>query len=209
MMENDVTNVPIFFIEPTGSARFSLRRYARREDHPCPNGYHNAQTYLHDGPDEDRVIGDSHPHDDPRWPTKCEHCDYEFEDADNWQLFSRAIYRRHDDHESQFTLYDAPVGAVWNAYWMADSRDEGFFVGPDGRCLMVMLPDRHEWCIDSRARNCTMPDDNTHKCWVRHGKPEDGSLHVDKNGHTCAAGAGSIGTDNYHGFLHHGHLTAC
>lgn len=59
------------------------------------------------------------------------------------------------------------------------------------------------------ASNCTMPDDKNHKCWVRHGRPEDGTLHVDKNGHTCAAGAGSIVAGNYHGFLHNGHLTPC
>lgn len=59
------------------------------------------------------------------------------------------------------------------------------------------------------ARNCTMPDDTTHKCWVRHGRPEDGSLHVDKNGHTCGAGAGSIDTGKWHGFLHNGELVEC
>jgi len=63
--------------------------------------------------------------------------------------------------------------------------------------------------IDSRASNCTMPDDNAHRCWVRHGRPEDGTLHVDKNGLTCAAGGGSILAGNYHGFLHHGHLVEC
>lgn len=63
--------------------------------------------------------------------------------------------------------------------------------------------------IDGRASNCTMPDDNVHKCWVRHGRPEDGTLHVDKNGNTCAAGAGSIATPNFHGFLHNGDLSAC
>ena len=34
----------------------------------------------------------------------------------------------------------------------------------------------------------------------------DGTLHVDKNGVTCAAGAGSIALPNLHGFLHNGHL---
>jgi len=48
-----------------------------------------------------------------------------------------------------------------------------------------------------------------HRCWVRHGRPEDGTLHVDKNGVTCAAGAGSIVAGNFHGFLHGGFLTSC
>jgi len=78
--------------------------------------------------------------------------------------------------------------------------------GPDGRTLIVRCPDGHDWIIDSRASNCTKKDDNAHWCWVRHGKPEDGTLHVDKNGNTCAAGAGSIDTGKWHGFLHNGEL---
>jgi hypothetical protein len=34
--------------------------------------------------------------------------------------------------------------------------------------------------------------------------PKTGRLHVDKNGNTCAAGAGSIITGKWHGFLHNG-----
>lgn len=55
-------------------------------------------------------------------------------------------------------------------------------------------PDGHHWYIDNRASNCTKKDDDVHRCWVRHGRPEDGTLHVDKSGNTCAAGAGSIDT---------------
>jgi hypothetical protein len=52
--------------------------------------------------------------------------------------------------------------------------------------------------------------DKTHRCWVRHGDPDKGEpVHVDKAGHTCAAGAGSIATPGYHGFLHNGQLTSC
>jgi hypothetical protein len=81
--------------------------------------------------------------------------------------------------------------------------------GPDGRVLIVRLPDRHDWVIDSRANNCTMPLDDKHWCWVRTGKPEDGTLDVGKSGRTCAAGAGSIATGSYHGFLRHGRLQRC
>jgi hypothetical protein len=79
-------------------------------------------------------------------------------------------------------------------------------VGPDGRSLIVRCPGGQDWMIDSRASNCTRKDDNKHFCWVRRGKPEDGTLHVDKNGDTCSAGAGSIQTANWHGFLHNGLL---
>lgn len=80
----------------------------------------------------------------------------------------------------------------------------------DGRHLLCVLPNGHVWDIDGRASNCTMPDDTTHRCWVRHGDPEKGEpVHVDKNGHTCAAGAGSIAVPNWHGFLHNGELRSC
>lgn len=81
--------------------------------------------------------------------------------------------------------------------------------GPDGRVLIVILPDGHPWTIDSRANNCTLPNDDKHWCWVRTGRPEDGTLDVGKGGLTCAAGAGSIATSRYHGFLRNGVLRRC
>lgn len=74
----------------------------------------------------------------------------------------------------------------------------------DGAQLNVMTPGG-PWNIDSRASNCTMPFDYEHRCWVRRGEPPN--VHVDKDGNTCQAGAGSIGMTNYHGFLHDGALT--
>jgi hypothetical protein len=70
--------------------------------------------------------------------------------------------------------------------------------------LMCMTPSNREWNIDGRASNCTMPNERTHRCWVRHGTPPN--IHVDKNGNTCQAGAGSIVSGNWHGFLHNGQL---
>lgn len=60
----------------------------------------------------------------------------------------------------------------------------------DGPQLMVICPNGSPWNIDSRASNCTMPYDYSHRCWVRTGTPP--KVTVDKGGHTCAAGAGSI-----------------
>lgn len=77
----------------------------------------------------------------------------------------------------------------------------------DGRHLFVRCPDGHDWNVDGRANNCTLKDDREHRCWVRHGDPEHPeTLHVDKAGTTCSAGAGSIQTGAYHGFLHQGQL---
>ena len=86
----------------------------------------------------------------------------------------------------------------WDCYYWENCVD------PRGH-LYVVLPDGSHWCVQSRAANCTLPKDKTHRCWVLHERP-DGTLHVDKDGVTCEAGAGSIATDNWHGFLHDGHL---
>lgn len=91
-------------------------------------------------------------------------------------------------------------------YWSTsyhDSIDKCYIwdncTGPH---LTGVLPNGHHWDIDSRCSNCTRPDDKTHRCWVRHG--EVPNIHVDKNGDTCSAGAGSIFSGNWHGFLHNG-----
>ena len=81
----------------------------------------------------------------------------------------------------------------------------------DGKHLICICPSKsnydHPWDIDGRASNCTMKEDRLHRCWVRHGDPAvPGQLHVDKKGLTCAAGAGSIQTHDWHGFLHNGEL---
>jgi hypothetical protein len=122
-----------------------------------------------------------------------------------WSASGRTIYRRPDTGEV-FNKEKLPPGACYDANWL---RRHSAWCGEDGRSLHVVLPDGHHWNIDGQATNCTKPDDDVHKCWVRHGKPEDGTLHVDKNGKTCSAGAGSIATSKWHGFLHNGELTVC
>ena len=112
------------------------------------------------------------------------------------------LYRRIDKPDDPATTLESHgVGAMWlfDADWAAK--------GPDGRSLAVVCPDGdglYIWYVDSRASNCTMPNDNEHRCWVRHGDPPN--VHVDKDGLTCAAGAGSIHTRGWHGYLHHGFL---
>ena len=135
------------------------------------------------------------------WPTKCDRCGAQFTDDDAWQIFCEEEYA--DDRGNTYSLRDLPVGACYDAGWRSKYRS-----GSDGRSLYVMTPGGL-WGIDERARNCTMPEDHVHRCWVRHGRPEDGTLHVDKNGPTCQAGAGSIQCNQYHGFLHEGKLTDC
>lgn len=145
------------------------------------------------------------------WPTACG-CGFEFtRDNSRRSAGGNAAYRRNDTGEIIEHLSQAPIGACWDLECYRDReffKNDGhpYWVGEDGRILCVKTPGG-DWIIDSRASNCTMKDDMAHRCWVRHGKPEDGTLHVDKNGKTCSAGAGSIVCGSYHGFLHNGHLT--
>ena len=200
--------IRVFYIEITDKMKYGLRRYG---DGPCPLKNHpksiHDKTIMIDDVCLHKTSGDLHDHHDPRWPKHCD-CGYEFKDSDKWIRMAHDVYKRYDTGEEMFR-HDAPVGACWDETWWTEDRTyPDFYIGEDGRCLCVRTPGG-DWTIDARASNCTMPKDKTHKCWVRHGRPEDGTLHVDKNGYTCAAGAGSIVLGNYHGFLHNGYLTPC
>lgn len=208
-------SIKVFFIEPTGNVRRSLRRYEKYQwsegkAGTCPEGegyYHDAQVFLDVVPQEydserhlvKNASGDVWSHDDPRWPIACDFCGYLFKPEDTWQLFVESEYRRLDTGETT-TIRDAPVGAMWYAPWMVS-----YAVGWDGNSLCVKTPGG-DWLTDSRASNCTRPDDKTHRCWVRHGDPRTGNIHIDKAGNTCSAGAGSVSAGNWHGFLHNGWL---
>lgn len=194
------TPLRCFFLKPTDRMQLWLRRYDSNDGN-CPAGsYHDARVLLKIVPvilNERGCIGEQpHPdHASPLWPKTCV-CGYEFRPHHNWQVIPERIYRRNDTG-SETTLRDAPPGAIWNADWYPDE-----WKGPDGLALIARCPDGQDWFIDGRASNCTMPGDKIHKCWCRHGAPPD--LTVDKNGNTCNAGAGSIQTRNWHGFLRGG-----
>jgi len=118
------------------------------------------------------------------------------------QSEDRHSWFRPDIGETYPNYAALPVGAMWFA--VDPDIWKGMGIGPDGRSLIVKTPGGM-WNIDSRASNCTLPDDNEHRCWIRHGEPPN--VTVDKNGNTCQAGAGSIQCGDYHGFLQNGVLT--
>lgn len=181
-----------------------LRRYVSASK-CAAHGYHDAMNFIDilDGSspsyEADEIADISGFAGDSRWPIRCD-CGYEFQDGDVRQVFTRRLWRREDSGE-EFTLDEAPEGAIWEASWYSGIPS---WCGPDGKALICKCPGGHDWHIDGRASNCTMPNDNVHRCWVRHGTPPN--LTVDKNGNTCQAGAGSIQTPNWHGFLRNGEL---
>lgn len=203
------SRIQTFWCEPAPRARQRLRRYSR-SDSGCTDAYsyHNAYAILGevDFALETGYTGDStQPFDraDPRWPTKCERCDYAFQPDDEWQHNLDRLYRRADTGEL-LAHDDMPAGASYDATWYHD-----FWVGRDGMSLTVVLPDGTHWHVDSRATNCDLPDDTVHRCWVREGDPRACNVTAGKNGVTCTAGGGSIQSPAYHGHLRNGVLEEC
>jgi hypothetical protein len=127
----------------------------------------------------------------------------EFADGTRYRT---SVFRSLENGEEK-DAKDLPIGALY-----ATPRKEGSDpnhwppAGHDGLSIVCKMPDGGHWYIESRASNCTMKDDDVHRCWVRHGTVGD-KLTIDKNGYTCEAGAGSIVWGAYHGFLQNGALT--
>lgn len=140
-------HVELFMIVATGEADRQLRRYSSGNDESkkCPGsyGYHNGHSpfgrtdVVYADPERKTIKGyvepdEMPPHDDPRWPQKCDECDYAFQESDEWQVFIEQIYRRIDTDE-ECTLRDAPLGAMWDCPWFSTK-------GPDGTCICIMTP---------------------------------------------------------------------
>lgn len=202
--------IKCFWCEPTWKAQRYLRRYSPYQlDCPITKSWHNAMIPF-DVVEEIRSEDGSHvrergegtpepEHACPPWPEAC-NCGFVFRSNDEWQVFSSSIYRRTDTGE-EFTLRDAPVGAMWDAFWMHDWHN-----GEDGLSIYCKVPQNHDWFIDGPCGNCPWKDGSHsgHKCWVRRGIPP--RLTVDKSGNSCPVGAGSIQTPDWHGYLRDGEL---
>jgi hypothetical protein len=224
----DMSGTPIkaFLLEPTMTRRFFLRRFTFPTETPtcranqkrsCDTGF--VPLGIPDQPFEWKVDDGGYKtypahdveiaEDDPRWPSTCQACGQPMPDFAERQLSQDQLWRRVDTGELIAKIL-FPPGALYYVegphYHFASVFEAG---GPDGRVLAAVCPDGSHWCIESRASNCTMKNDDKHRCWVRHGDPRAGTVHVDKNGLTCGAGAGSILTGRWHGFLHNGQFVSC
>lgn len=191
-----------------------LRRYQRSDtNQECPfpgnDGYHHAMTLIGEEPVERNERGyitngqKTLPPDDVHWPQACACRHYTFKLEDAWQRFTKEVYRRVDTGE-EMTLRDAPPGAMWYAWWYDDSWH---VQGP--HALVVRLPDKSDFIVDADANNCNWPGGDReqahHHCWPYRGTPPD--IDVSKDyGSTCTAGASSIMTAHWHGFLRNGYL---
>lgn len=197
-------------------------------------GIHNAEEFLVDSSHlEDWSLGgEARDYPPDAWPQKCDHCPAlvgaelpripcdcgtplctkQADGAPEFQVHHRRLYQvRGGDRRTTKDTFE-PGDMYWAQWYPCADHAECIYgwTNCDGRHLMVVLPNGREWDTGSRASNCDLPKDNTHRCWVRHGDPDRGELvHIDKAGITCTAGAGSIQAGDYHGFLHRGILRKC
>jgi len=221
-------DLPLRFLTEVGTRTF-LRIYWGDCCGSSGRGYHNAEMHLGDSDKlgDWEMGGKPSDYANDRWPTTCGACGAGVpptpdpvpcdcgvpgctklpDDAPRRSIHHRRMYRAPagevidrpvpgDVYIGTGYHYDLPQCPTWD--------------NCDGRHIVVVTPDGHDWDTSGRARNCGLPDDRTHRCWVLHGTAEQpNTLHVDKAGHTCNAGAGSIDTGKWHGFLHGGKLTPC
>jgi hypothetical protein len=185
-----------FLLRPTNKYRVNLRRYSNSSMCPTNNWCHNADVFI--GVEEHStrpVSGDSEglPHDDDRWPQKCDQCAYRFLEADYWQVNFDNIYAAVDGRE--FTLISsdqmtndktmmAPPGALWECDWMPGK-------GPDGKSYCVRTPGG-DWHIDGTY---------SHGRWTRTGTAPNFTVMP-----SILIGKKSDGSWQYHGWFRRGRL---
>jgi hypothetical protein len=194
-------NIRTFLIEPSEFVQFAVVRvsHGRKCDlHQTGNCY--ARWVAFEGNrNDDRIAhlrGTVHGN-AALWPGTCDRCGKAFTHEDTISSGENTVYTNAD--RSWFGLLsEAPPGAMWWAHWM----DE--YLHHQLEHVLVVKTPGGDWCPDERCSNCTRTDDKEHFCWVLHGPIEN--VTVDKSGNTCAAGAGSILTGGYHGFLRNGEL---
>ena len=180
------------------------------------HGYHDAHVLIgeSDRPRDWSFGGRPETYPDEQWPTACDHCGAPVPpispNGPTRQVFRNKLYRANG---RLYTPPDngygdrLPPGAMFWADWHEHDGRCSSWDDCGGLHLHVVLPNGAVWDVDGRASNCDMPQDRKHRCWRRHG--EVPMITVDKaGGPTCHAGAGSIASGDYHGFLQNGWLTA-
>lgn len=197
--------IKCFMLEPTGRVARWLRRFQDAgglDVRLCePSGYHNAMVRIEDGPllPHDGGCYSTSPltweEDDPRWPEKCDHCDYHFVGLRGGQLFYQQLWRAPDGkeyvvHEGDLMVgVKAPPGAMWLSYYTPGLAGQ-YKHKP---ALYVMTPGG-VWCVDG-------PSYRGGKCgpgWDRTGTPP------------LVTAAPSIHfPGRYHGWLRSGELVEC
>lgn len=202
-------------------------------DDACNGFHHTIRHELRRGdgpkPEDNEIVWGGYREWMPDVGAPCSRCGSPFPGAD---VLPESEIRQSASSE---TVWDTESGDLepgsmyWSEWYPHELGNCPFndWSNCDGRHLHVVLPNKHSWDVDSRASNCTLkvrdtpcPENTetgehtatckcrTHRCWVRSGDPETEPVTAGKSGPTCTAGAGSILSGDYHGFLVDGVLSA-
>lgn len=178
-----------------------------------PGTYHNAYRELGQHPAIEAWDHWAEPayYAAEEWPTACTFCGAPVPAVGEpvvggigYDLTRQVNTRRLYAHNGG-PLGDLEVGDL---FYLPCNRGDGgcpWWDNCPGQHLNAVLPHGATWDIDSRASNCTLKGDRLHRCWIKAGRAEDGTLTVNKAAQppetTCAAGAGSIQSGAWHGYL--------
>jgi hypothetical protein len=181
-------NIVLFVVTRTDREKRWLRRYGG-EGCSGPYGYHDAQALLaDDAPCDVAYAGsvdgrDKPPVDDPRWPTRCEHCDYAFRAEDARQVFTSTYYAAADGR--RWPIRELPPGAMFDAEWWPER-------GPDGKWWEIVLP-----------------PGGVSDVWSVYGEAKGGGRWTVTGAAPKLTARPSILTPQYHGWLTDGVLVPC
>lgn len=181
-----------FFVVDTGRDRLELRRFCYSDGKGGCS--HDASVPIGETDTVEAIVSSGAPpagyENDPRWPSHCKTCGYEFAPTDQWQAFRRSIYRREDTGE-EWVQEELPAGAMYDAPWLKGAG--GRTTGPDGLALQVVCPPGaswgDHWHVDGPANNGPG--------WDRTGTVPN------------ITATPSIQTPRYHGWLRNGVLVEC
>ncbi len=222
MWGRSMAGIKLFMVEATGIVVEEVCLWPPSGAPPCPGGSYKgapccARMELR------RVVGigpGEHPPFSPYMEQKkawdslkyCSTCGLAANEDWHGSSSMGHLWRRPDRPDELERKPDAfGPGAIWKAKWLGDLPRIVWHWDnwPETEFPISIMTPGGVWMPQSRASNCTMPEDRLHRCWCLHGTMPD-TLTADKTpepgGSTCAAGAGSILTNGWHGFLRNGEL---
>jgi len=201
------SRVECFLLTETEYIQRFLRRFAFERQRPCPAvaegrnpfGCCDASVVIEARVHKPRpplayeTEGPEVPRDDPRWPVACAYCGQPFEAEHQWQVNDHRLWESAE-RGLETTLRDAPVGAMWWAWWCGNWGSPQWEARGRGPHLYVQTPGG-EWDVDAPSSNGNG--------WERSGEPPKVTARPSIGIYDRQGGW------KYHGFLTDGVLEEC
>lgn len=206
---------PLFWIERSGTFEETVSAHLFGTADRCPASPAGTQhcgaslvlkLHTYDGPDSPAFSPLEERMEAYKRLLVCDACGRPVTTEWSFGAGMSALWRRRDGAPTDLRKRpeDFGVGATWECPWLTVLFENTWDDWPAGKAPIEILTPGRGWMPESRASNCTMPNDKRHRCWVLHG--EGLGLTANKAGVTCGAGAGSIQCGVWHGWLEGGFL---